>query len=67
MENCSPACVEMEGAAIAHASYLNEIPFIIIRCMSDMADDAGGKTYSFNENKAAALSAKLVCAMLSLF
>ncbi|MBQ5491924.1 MAG: 5'-methylthioadenosine/adenosylhomocysteine nucleosidase [Treponema sp.] len=64
---CKPACVEMEGAAIAHAAYLNKVPFVIIRCMSDMADDAGGKTYSFNENKAAALSAKLVCAMLTLF
>ena len=65
--SCKPACVEMEGTAIAHAAYLNKIPFAIIRCMSDMADDTGEKTYSFNETKAAALSAKLVCAMLPLF
>ena len=66
MENCSPACVEMEGAAIAHASYLNEVPFIIIRCMSDMADDDGEKTYDFNEQAAAELSAKLVEKMVGL-
>lgn len=60
VENCSPACVEMEGAAIAHASYLNKIPFVIIRCMSDMADDIGENTYNFNEETAASLSAKLV-------
>lgn len=60
VENCSPACVEMEGAAIAHASYLNKIPFVIIRCMSDMADDIGENIYNFNEETAASLSAKLV-------
>lgn len=59
-EDCDPACVEMEGAAIAHTAYLNNIPFAIIRCMSDMADDAGEETYSFNEEKAADLSAKLL-------
>ena len=59
-QNCSPACVEMEGAAIAHAAYINGIPFLIIRCMSDMADDTGENTYSFNEESAAKLSAELV-------
>ncbi|MBP5443210.1 MAG: 5'-methylthioadenosine/adenosylhomocysteine nucleosidase, partial [Treponema sp.] len=43
--DCNPACVEMEGAAIAHACYLNKTPFVIIRCMSDMADDNGESTY----------------------
>lgn len=59
-ENCNPACVEMEGAAIAHAAYLNKVPFVIIRCMSDMADDSGENVYSFNEEAAADLSAALV-------
>ena len=66
MKNCSPVCVEMEGAAIAHACYLNNVPFIIIRCMSDMADDAGEKTNDFNEQAAAELSAKLVIKMIGL-
>ena len=65
--NCNPACVEMEGTAIAHACYVNEIPFVIIRCMSDMADDNGEETYNFNEAEAADLSAKLVRSMLKLF
>lgn len=66
MENCSPACVEMEGAAIAHACYVNNTPFLIIRCMSDMADDNGEKTYDFNEEAAALLSAKLVIKLIEL-
>ena len=62
--DCNPACVEMEGAAIAHACYLNKTPFVIIRCMSDMADDNGESTYDFNEKTAATLSATLVLEMI---
>ncbi len=36
---CDPDCVEMEGAAIAHIACKNDIPFIIIRSMSDNADE----------------------------
>ena len=61
---CNPACVEMEGAAIAHAAYLNDTPFVIIRCMSDMADDSYESTYSFNEETAAKMSASLVLEMM---
>lgn len=63
--NCSPACVEMEGAAIAHTCYINKIPFVIIRCMSDMADETAENTYDFNEKVAADLSGKFVLGMLS--
>ena len=38
-------CCEMEGAAIAHVSYLNNIPFIIIRSISDKADEASEFDY----------------------
>jgi len=58
-ENFAPACVEMEGCAIAHACYLNNVPFVIIRCMSDMADDLSSNGYDFNEGIAAELSAKV--------
>ena len=59
-QNFSPACVEMEGAAIAHACHLNGIPFVIIRCMSDMADYLSSNGYDFNEGVAARLSAGVV-------
>lgn len=38
-------CAEMEGAAIAHASYKNGIPFVIIRAISDKADDSAEMDY----------------------
>ncbi|MGN0728115.1 5'-methylthioadenosine/adenosylhomocysteine nucleosidase [Treponema sp.] len=64
---CAPACIEMEGAAVAHACWVNGIPFVVIRCMSDMADENGESTYSFNESEAARLSGSLVLEMLGRF
>ncbi|NMA60724.1 MAG: 5'-methylthioadenosine/adenosylhomocysteine nucleosidase [Firmicutes bacterium] len=32
-------CVEMEGAAIAHVAWLNQIPHVIVRAISDQADN----------------------------
>ncbi len=40
-------CTEMEGAAIGHTCYLNHIPFVIIRAMSDKAD--GSAHVNFND------------------
>jgi len=67
VRRCNPMCVEMEGAAIAHACYLNNTPYVVIRCMSDMADDNGEETYSFNKIDTANMSASLVRSMLQLF
>lgn len=60
VEVCHPACVEMEGAAIAHACYLNNTPYLILRCMSDMADDGEIVSYGFNAKTAASMSATLM-------
>lgn len=38
-------CTEMEGAAIAQTAYLNQIPFLIIRAISDKADDSASMDY----------------------
>ena len=32
-------CVEMEGASIAHVAWLNQIPHVIVRAISDQADN----------------------------
>lgn len=53
-------CAEMEGAAIAHGAYLNQIPFVIIRAISDKADDSAQVEYPVFEKAAAKHSARLV-------
>lgn len=57
-------CTEMEGAAIAQAAYLNQIPFLIIRAISDKADDSAEMDYEEFEAKAIEHSVKLVTAMV---
>ena len=63
-EVCSPVCVEMEGAGIAHACYLNNVPYLILRAISDMADETVEQTYSFNEDTAAQISAGLLLELI---
>lgn len=58
--NFNPLCVEMEGCAIAHTCSLYNVPFIIVRCMSDMADETVESTYAFNEDLCAKMCADFV-------
>lgn len=53
-------CAEMEGASIAHGAYLNNIPFVIIRAISDKADNSAEMDYPAFEVAAAKHSAALV-------
>lgn len=53
-------CAEMEGAAIAHVAVLNDIPFLIIRAISDKADGGAEMDYPAFEKKAAANSIVLL-------
>lgn len=53
-------CAEMEGAAIAQVAYLNHVPFLIIRAISDKADDSATMDYPEFEAMAAENSVKLL-------
>ncbi|MGN0150983.1 MAG: 5'-methylthioadenosine/adenosylhomocysteine nucleosidase [Wujia sp.] len=59
-------CTEMEGAAIAQAAYLNQIPFLIIRAISDKADDSATEDYPTFEAKAIEHSVRLVSEIVKL-
>lgn len=56
-------CAEMEGAAIAHAAYLNQIPFLVVRAISDKADDSAQMDYPTFEAKAIEHSVRLIVEM----
>ena len=63
-EDFKPLCVEMEGSAIAQTCYLNQVPFVIIRAISDQADHQSSLTYEQFEEQAARDCAKLVLALV---
>ena len=46
-------CTEMEGAAIAQTAYRNGVPFVILRAISDKADDSAEMDYPSFERIAA--------------
>ncbi len=58
--NFQGRCTEMEGAAIAHAAYLNQISCVIIRAISDKADNSATVDYPTFEKKAIEHSVRLV-------
>ena len=59
-------CTEMEGAAIAQAAYLNQIPFVILRAISDKADNSATMDYPVFERQAAAHCVRLVEEMVTV-
>ncbi len=56
---------EMEGAAIAHTAYLNRVPFVIIRAMSDKADGTAHTNFDEFSKQSALHSSMIVDIMLS--
>lgn len=63
VEQFAGYCTEMEGAAIGHTAYLNQIPFLIIRAISDKADDSASEDYPAFEAKAIEHSVRLLLAL----
>lgn len=64
--NFAGYCTEMEGASIAQCAFLNDIPFLIIRAISDKADDSATQDYPTFEKKAIKHSVNLVREMLRI-
>ena len=64
VENFAGFCTEMEGASIAHCAYLNNIPFLVIRAISDKADDSAQMDYPTFEALAIERSVKLMLEMV---
>lgn len=57
-------CTEMEGAAVGQAAYLNGIPFLVVRAISDKADGSASMDYPEFEAKAISHTVALMKAMV---
>lgn len=65
-EHLGGACTEMEGAAVAQTCYMNKIPFVIIRSMSDKADGSAHVNFVEFTELASRQSYHIVKAMLEI-
>jgi adenosylhomocysteine nucleosidase len=63
IENTQALCTEMEGASIAQTAYRNGIPFVILRAISDKADDSAEMDYPTFERIAAHRCASVAMAL----
>ncbi|NLM12191.1 MAG: 5'-methylthioadenosine/adenosylhomocysteine nucleosidase [Epulopiscium sp.] len=63
-DNFNAYCAEMEGAAIAHTCYLNKIPFVIIRSISDKADHSADINFQEFVKEAARNSNEMIIEIL---
>ncbi len=58
-----PYAVDMETAAIGQAAWRNKVPFVSVRCISDLADDDGAMSFDQFEIIAAKRVADIVMEM----
>ena len=61
--NFDPYAVDMESAAVGHCCFLNKMPFVSVRCISDNADDEGAMSFDEFEKIAAKRVAEIVIEM----
>jgi len=63
-EKYQPLSVDMETAGIAHVCYVNKIPFIAIRSITDTAKHSGNNRFKENCNTAAVISKDTTLALI---
>lgn len=66
IEKTQALCTEMEGAAIAQTAYRNKVPFVIIRAISDKADNSAEMDYPTFETLSAHRCAQVTSRMAKM-
>jgi adenosylhomocysteine nucleosidase len=61
------SCVEMEGGAVGQVCYLNNVPFLIIRSISDRADGRAVADYERFVEETAKRSFELVAGIIKIY
>lgn len=64
-EQFEPLTVDMETASIAHVCYVNNIPFISVRSITDTASHSGTGHFEENCEKAARIAKDITVALLT--
>ncbi|MBR3823985.1 MAG: 5'-methylthioadenosine/adenosylhomocysteine nucleosidase [Lachnospiraceae bacterium] len=64
-ERFAPLTVDMETGSIAHVCYVNQIPFIAIRSITDTPSHSGSEYFEVNCEKAAIIARDITVALLA--
>ena len=64
IESFDAAAAEMEGASIAQVATANGVPFVVIRSISDLAENEANVSFEEFEKKAAEISSRIVLGTL---
>lgn len=64
-EKFAPLTVDMESASVAHVCYVNNIPFLSIRCVTDTAKYSGIDNFDENCAKASSIAKDITLALLT--
>ena len=67
IDNFGAKSCEMEGGAIGHVCFVNDVPFAVLRAMSDGADDGAKMDFPTFAKMAAENSTQVIKAFLSKF
>lgn len=65
MDNFAPLTVDMETASVAHVCYVNKIPFLSIRCITDTAAHSAAACFEENCANASRISRDITVALLN--
>lgn len=63
-EKFRPLSVDMETAAVAHVCYVNHVPFMVVRTITDTAEHKGVENFDRNCEAASKISAEVIVGML---
>ena len=61
---CAPLAVDMETTSVAHVCYVNRVPFLSVRTITDTATHSGIENFERNCEKASCISARTVAGIL---
>lgn len=62
----APLIVDMETASIAHVCYVNKVPFISIRCITDTAKHSGQGNFDKNCGNASGIAKDITIALIDI-
>ena len=64
LQKYAPLCVDMETASVAHVCYVNQIPFLSVRTITDTAGHKGIENFEKNCETASERAAQVVMGIL---